>query len=89
MCWIAWRPLGSLNGGTPDTGNLTLAIALIVCALINIAFTVFQAYSSSKVMESIRGMLPQASNVVRNGKTLQIIASELVPGDVILIEVGT
>jgi len=88
ICWLAWKPLGEINGSTADPGNLTLAIALLVMAFINIGFTIFQEYSSSKVMETIKSMVPPSALVVRDGETNTISAKELVPGDIVVVTSG-
>jgi sodium/potassium-transporting ATPase subunit alpha len=87
VSWLAWG-LGYLNGGTPSTGNLTLAVALVIVVLINIAVSVVQDHTSSAVMKSIKGMMPQYSMVVRDGQAVQILTQDLVPGDILQMQTG-
>lgn len=47
-----------------------------------------QEYQAAKTMESFRQLLPPHAKVFRDGKVKDILASELVVGDVILLEEG-
>lgn len=48
----------------------------------------FQDWSTSRVMASIKDMLPEQSQVIRDGNLVHVPAEELVPGDVVLIKSG-
>ena len=76
------------NHGTPSSGNLALAVALVVVVFINIGIAVAQDYSSSAVMKSINSMMPQNAMIVRDGQATQMLASQIVPGDVIRLDNG-
>lgn len=71
-----------------STGNLALAIALIVVILVNVGVSVVQDYSSNKVMNSISAMIPQSASVIRNGQNVQVLSEDLVPGDIIVLNSG-
>lgn len=77
------------GGSVPSTGNLTLAIVLVVVVLINVGLTFFQEHTSSKVMRSIENMLPSIATVIRDGVQDTIPANQLVPGDVVYLTTGT
>jgi sodium/potassium-transporting ATPase subunit alpha len=47
-----------------------------------------QEYQAVKTIESFRQLLPPHTRVLRDGKTKNILASELVVGEVILLEEG-
>jgi len=72
----------------PLQGNLYIAIALFAVVLLNAAFTYIQEHQSERIMDSFRRMLPAMVAVRRDGKTIEIQASELVPGDVIILHEG-
>lgn len=84
LVFIAWRPLGD----PPAQANLALAIVLFAVFLIQAAFNMWQDWSSSRVMASIKDMLPDECQVLRDGAQLTLFASELVPGDILLIKAG-
>lgn len=68
LCIIAWKPLGSLGGQTSDPVNLALGVMLILVIIIQAGFNAFQDWSSQKVMNSIKNMMPSNAYVIRNGK---------------------
>lgn len=68
LCILAWQPLGSLGGQTPQLLNLALAIMLLLVVIIQGFFNAFQDWSSSKVMNSIKNMMPSNAYVIREGK---------------------
>jgi len=72
----------------PGKGNLYIGIALAGVVILNGTFTFVQEYQAEKTMESFRQLLPPHAKVLRDGKVKDILASELVPGDVILLEEG-
>ncbi|CAK9436329.1 uncharacterized protein LODBEIA_P08870 [Lodderomyces beijingensis] len=84
LCIISWKPLGS----PPAVANLVLGIILIVVFLIQAAFNFIQDFSSSKVMDSIHGLVASESQVIRDGKNLTVESSKLVPGDLVKFSPG-
>lgn len=84
LVFIAWKPLGQ----PPALANLALAIVLLAVFFIQAAFNFWQDWSSSRVMASITTMLPDDCIVLRDGAQTSIPATELVPGDIILIKQG-
>ncbi|KAI0842402.1 calcium ATPase [Hypoxylon sp. FL0890] len=84
LVFIAWKPLGQ----PPALANLALGIVLVAVFFIQAAFNMFQDWSSSRVMSSIKNMLPEDSIVIRSGKQTSLDARELVPGDIVCIKAG-
>ena len=72
----------------PEQGYLYIGIALAGVVIINGTFTFIQEYQAEKTMESFRKLLPPHARVIREGKVRDILASELVVGDIILLEEG-
>lgn len=68
--------------------EMYIGIALVGVVIINGTFTFIQEYQAAKTMESFRQLLPPHANVLREGKVRDILASELVVGDVILLDEG-
>ncbi|KAG5916864.1 hypothetical protein E4U42_007466 [Claviceps africana] len=85
LVFVSWKPLGEPN---PQVANLALAIVLLVVFFIQAAFAMFQDWSTSRVMSSIKDMLPERCQVIRDGQIADIAAEELVPGDVVLVKSG-
>ena len=84
LVFISWKPLGQ----PPSVANLALGIVLLVVFFIQAAFNAWQDFSSSRVMNSITGMLPEACYVLRDGNKQTIQAPEVVPGDILYFKAG-
>lgn len=69
-------------------GERTDAIVIMGIVLINAALGVFQEFRASKAMEALKRMASPHAKVIRDGSRQTIPASELVIGDVVLIETG-
>jgi sodium/potassium-transporting ATPase subunit alpha len=89
VCILAWRPIGSIGGNEPQIINLALGIMLLLVICIQAGFTAFQDWSSSKVMKSIKNMMPTETIVIRNGIEKKIHVEELVIGDLVLLMYGS
>lgn len=85
LVFVSWKPLGE---PAPALANLALAIVLLAVFFIQAAFNMFQDWSTSRVMSSIKGMLPEESQVIRDGALAHVPAEDLVPGDIVLIKAG-
>lgn len=85
LVFIAWKPLGE---PAPAIANLALAIVLVLVWVIQAAFSFWQDFSSSRVMASITGMLPEKCTVLRDGKMIHVDGREIVPGDLLRITLG-
>ena len=63
-------------------------IAIVVIIIVNALLGVVQESKAEKALEALRGMIAPSAKVVRDGEVQVIRASDLVPGDVILLEAG-
>ena len=75
-------------GEPPAIANLALAIVLLAVFFIQAAFNAWQDWSSSRVMASIITMLPDSCLLQRDGSQVTVMASEIVPGDILYIKAG-
>jgi sodium/potassium-transporting ATPase subunit alpha len=85
LVFISWKPLGD----PPAVANLALAIVLAAVFVIQAVFNAWQDFSSSRVMASITGMLPEDCLVLRDGSKQMIQASDVVPGDIMFFKAGS
>ncbi len=74
--------LSAILGELADAGVIGL-IVLFACGL---GFV--QEYRAERAMESLRKMAAPTASVLRDGREIVILATMLVPGDVVLIRVG-
>ncbi len=64
------------------------AAVILGVVLINALLGFLQEGKAEKALDSIRNMLSAEARAVRGGETRLIAAEELVPGDVVLLELG-
>ncbi|KAG0245533.1 hypothetical protein B0O80DRAFT_503429 [Mortierella sp. GBAus27b] len=68
--------------------NTYLGAILIIVAFLNAAIEFYQIQKSAAVLQSFLNLMPQKCFVVRDQKSIQISASELVLGDVVFARMG-
>lgn len=69
--------------GTPQLG-----LAIIAVIIINAIFSFWQEYQAEKAIEALKRILPTTAKVIRDGKESEILSSQLVPGDIMILEEG-
>ena len=69
-------------------GTLILAEAVIAVIVINAVFAFFQEMHAEHAVEALAAYLPDGADVIRSGTRRTVDATELVPGDVLVIEEG-
>jgi P-type Ca2+ transporter type 2C len=79
---IAAALVSGLIGEAVDT------IAIIAIVVLNAAVGFAQEHRAEKAMEALRRMSAPTARVFRDGRTAEIAASDLVPGDVVALEAG-
>ncbi len=67
-------------------GVESIAIAVIVLFAVGLGF--IQEYRAERAIEALRQMAAPTATVLRDGDDVELPARNLVPGDVILLEVG-
>jgi calcium-translocating P-type ATPase len=69
-------------------GSQTIAIAVLLVIALNALFAFVQEMQAERAVEALAQFLPQRVTVLRGGKPLRIMAADLVPGDVVVVEEG-
>lgn len=64
----------------------TVSITAAVCIVVTVAF--IQNYRSEKALEALKMLLPPKCRCLRDGHLSVLLASELVPGDIVFISMG-
>jgi calcium-translocating P-type ATPase len=88
VLWLAAGLAFVAEWRQPGQGMGTLGFAIIGVIVINGAFSFWQEFRAEKAFVVLQKLLPQRVKVRRAGKVLNVLASEVVPGDVLLLEAG-
>ena len=75
----------SIIQGEPDFADVAIILFVVI---MNSILGVVQEAKSEEALEALQEMSAAQSKVIRDGKLLHLPSSELVPGDVILLEAG-
>ena len=65
-----------------------LGFAIIAVIIINGFFSFWQEYEAEKAIDALKKILPAKARVIRNGAEEEMVAAELVPGDVLVLGEG-
>jgi len=87
LCFFSYA-LEASGNENPNPDNLYLGIVLAGVVIITGCFQYYQESKSSKIMESFKNMIPQQALVIRDGQKQQIVAMNLVLGDVVEVKGG-
>lgn len=80
---IASAVVSFLMGNTDDAVSITMAIVIVV----TVGFV--QEYRSEKTLEALNELVPMECHLIRNGNSnANILASTLVPGDLVVLRTG-
>jgi Ca2+-transporting ATPase len=71
-----------------DPSSLQAGYVLIGVVLANIFFSMIQEYRADRVVQTINKLIPQKAKVLRDGQEAQVDVSDVVPGDMVLLEEG-
>eukprot|EP00122_Pirum_gemmata_P021238 Pgem_evm1s19798 len=78
----------AIPSASNSISNLIVGIALILIIIVTGVFSFYQNNKGSSAMGGFRSMMPQATTVIRDGKKRLIDSSDIVPGDLVTINVG-
>lgn len=71
--------------GEPEWADAAIILSVVI---LNSVLGVVQEAKSEQALEALQEMSAAQSKVIRDGKLIHMASSELVPGDVVLLEAG-
>jgi len=69
-------------------GQTINAIFIVIVLLLNASIGTIQEYAAQRAATALKKMVPSKATVVRDGRSIQIDTSTLVPGDYVLLSSG-
>jgi P-type Ca2+ transporter type 2C len=72
----------------PGVDMPQLGYAIIAVIVINAIFSFLQEFKAEKALESLKKMIPSYAQVLRSGEVKEVLSSELVPGDILILNEG-
>jgi sodium/potassium-transporting ATPase subunit alpha len=88
LLWIATALAFTAEFMKPGEGMATLGWAILGVIVINAVFAFFQEYKAERAVHALHRLLPARAWVLRSNQPHDVSRSEIVPGDVLVIEEG-
>src|SRR3989339_874466 len=88
LLWVAACISFAIAWIDPASNMLPIGWAIVIVIVLNGAFGFYQEYRTEKSLEALRNMLPLKVSVRRSGIESVVLASSLVPGDIVLLGEG-
>jgi len=88
ILWLAAGLAFFADYRRPGGGMDTLGYAILGVIVINGLFSFWQQFRAERAVAALEKLLPQTVKALRDGKMSLILAADLAPGDVILLQEG-
>ncbi|MEY4528247.1 MAG: hypothetical protein RL768_1966 [Nitrospirota bacterium] len=88
LLWIASGLAFAADYMKPGEGMATLGWAILGVIVINAVFAFFQEYKAERAVQALHRLLPDKAWVMRGGQPLELSRSDIVPGDILILEEG-
>ncbi|WP_085831050.1 cation-translocating P-type ATPase [Collinsella vaginalis] len=85
---IVAAAISAISGAVQGEADIADVVIILFVVVINSVLGVVQEAKSEEALEALQEMSAAQSKVIRDGKLVHLPSSELVPGDVILLEAG-
>lgn len=88
ILWLAAGLAFFAEWRDPGQGMAMLGYAVLGVILINGLFSFWQEYRAEQALVALNNLLPHHTTALRDGHAVQLLVTELVPGDVVLLAAG-
>lgn len=68
--------------------NAESAVVIVAVLILNAVLGTVQHEKAQKSLESLKSISAPAARVMRNGRQVEVLSSEVVPGDILILETG-
>ena len=89
LLWVAAALALVAEHYDPGAGMLELGLAIVGVIVVNGLFSFWQSYRAERALAALRELLPRQVEVVRDGRAFTLAATEVVPGDLLLLAEGS
>jgi len=69
-------------------GQFRDSTILIIIVILNATIGFYEEWKSENILASLKSLVVDKCNVIRNGKIIEILAEDLVPGDIVKLKEG-
>lgn len=70
------------------TGSMESTFVILAVIIINAILGTVQHFKAQKSLESLKALSTPNARVIRDGHTIEITSTDIVPGDILLLEAG-
>jgi sodium/potassium-transporting ATPase subunit alpha len=88
ILWVAAGLAFFAEWSDPGQGMAKIGYAIVAVILVSGVFSFWQEFRVEQTLAALRKLLPQQISVLRDGKVSRMLAEQLVPGDIVLLEQG-
>lgn len=89
VLWIAAGLSFFAEWRDPGQGMARIGYAILGVILVSSLFSFWQGYRVEQALAALRRLLPSAVQAVRDGSIVEVVAEEIVPGDLVLLDQGS
>lgn len=69
-------------------GEVVEALTIIIIVLVNACLGFIQEYKTEKTLEALKNMAAPSAKVIRDGIEVEVPATDVVPGDLLILQAG-
>lgn len=88
ILWIAAGLAFVADWSSPGQDMARVGYAVIAVILVSGVFSFWQEYRIEQTLAALRKLLPQQVEALRDGRVMQLLIEQLVPGDIVLLGQG-
>ena len=88
LLWFAAALCFAAHVVNPESDMLPIGIAIVIVVVVNGIFSFVQEFRTEKTLETMKRLLPAKAKVLRDGVMIDLETTELVVGDIVLLNEG-